>query len=84
MAMRVPQYEQRQVVQARQPVGVAAAQSGMGQIARGLGDVGQMFDQWQSDVDEADAKAADTAYSDRVRKALYEDGTGYLYAQGGA
>lgn len=83
MAMRVPQYEQRQVVQARQPVGVAAAQSGMGQIARGLSDVGQMFDQWQADVDEADAKAADTAYSDRVRKALYEDGTGYLYAQGG-
>lgn len=83
MAMRVPQYEQRQIVQVRKPVGVAAAQSGMGQIARGLGDVGQMFDQWQADVDEADAKAADTAYSDRVRKALYEDGSGYLYAQGG-
>ena len=71
MAMRVPQYEQKQIVQARQPVGVAAAQSGMGQIARGLSDVGQMFDQWQADVDEADAKAADTAlFGSRAQGAL--------------
>lgn len=83
MAMRVPQYERREVVQARQPVGVAARQSGFGQVAKGLADVGQMFDQWQADVDEADAKAADTRYSELVRRTLYEDGSGYLYAQGG-
>lgn len=83
MAMRVPQYERREVVQAQRPVGVAARQSGFGQVAKGLADVGQMFDQWQADVDEADAKAADTRYSDLVRKTLYEDGSGYLYAQGG-
>ncbi|WP_313349072.1 TIGR02594 family protein [Paracoccus sp. (in: a-proteobacteria)] len=83
MAMRVPQYERNQVVQARQPVGVTPRQSGFGQVAKGVADVGRMFDQWQADVDEADAKAADTRYSDLVRKALYEDGSGYLYAQGG-
>lgn len=83
MAMRVPTYERQQVVQASRPVGVAAALPGAGQIAKGVADVGQMFDQWQADVDEGDAKAADTRYSDMVRKTLYEDGSGYLYAQGG-
>lgn len=83
MAMIVPQYERKQTEQVRQPVGVAAPQSGIGNVAQGLADVGQMFDQWQSDIDEADAKRADTDYSDLVRKTLYEDGTGYLYAQGG-
>lgn len=83
MAMIVPKYERTQVVQAQRPVGVTPAQSGFGQVAKGLADVGQMFDQWQADVDEADAKAADTRYSDLVRKTLYEDGSGYLYAQGG-
>lgn len=84
MAMRVPQYERRQVASVQQPVGVAPRQSGFGEVARGVADVGQMFDQWQADVDEADAKAADTAYSDMVRKTLYEDQTGYLYQQGGS
>ena len=83
MAMRVPTYDRQQVVQASRPVGVAAARPGVGQIAKGVADVGQMFDQWQADVDEGDAKAADTRYSDMVRKTLYEDGSGYLYAQGG-
>lgn len=84
MAMRVPQYEQRQVASVQQPVGVTARQSGFGEVAKGISDVGQMFDQWQADVDEADAKRADTVYSDLVRKTLYEDGTGYLYQQGGS
>ncbi len=83
MAMRVPGYERREVVQVQQPVGVTPRQSGVGQVAQGLANVGAMFDQWQADVDQADAKRADSAYSDLVRKTLYEDGTGYLYAQGG-
>ncbi|MFN8681686.1 hypothetical protein ACDP63_11165 [Paracoccus sp. P2] len=83
MAMRVPTYERREVVQAQRPVGVAARQSGFGQVARGLADVGQMFDQWQADVDEADAKAADTAFAKTVRETLYDPEQGYLYAQGG-
>lgn len=83
MAMLVPQYQRQQVQQASRPVGVEAAQSGMGQIAEGLGQVGQMFDQFQADIDEANAKRADTEYADRVRKTLYEDQTGYLYSQGG-
>lgn len=83
MAMIVPQYERTQVEQARQPVGVTPVQSGIGKVAQGLADVGTMLDRWQADVDEADAKAADTRYSDLVRKTLYEDQTGYLYAQGG-
>lgn len=83
MAMRVPQYEQKQVVQVQAPVPVAARQSGVGALAPGLADAGAMFDQWQKDVDEANAKRADTDYSDLVRKTLYEDGSGYLYAQGG-
>lgn len=83
MAMVVPQYQRQVVQQASRPVGVEAAQSGMGQIAQGLGNVGQMFDQFQTDIDEANAKRADTEYADRVRKTLYEDRTGYLYSQGG-
>ena len=83
MAMTVPQYQRQQVQQASRPVGVEAAQSGMGQIAQGLGNIGQMFDQFQADIDEANAKRADTEYADRVRKTLYEDQTGYLYSQGG-
>ena len=83
MAMTVPQYQRQQVQQASRPVGVEAATSGMGQIAQGLGNVGQMFDQFQADIDEANAKRADTEYADRVRKTLYEDQTGYLYSQGG-
>lgn len=83
MAMIVPKYERRQVVEAQRPVAITPAQSGFGQVAQGLADVGQMFDKWQADVDEGDAKAADTRYSDMVRKTLYEDGSGYLYAQGG-
>lgn len=83
MAMRVPGYERREVVQVRQPVGVTPRVSGVGEVAKGLADVGSMFDQWQADVDEADAKQADTDYSDLVRRTLYEDGTGYLYARGG-
>lgn len=83
MAMRVPGYERREVVQVQQPVGVTPRQSGVGQVVQGLANVGAMFDQWQADVDQADAKRADSAYSDLVRKTLYEDGTGYLYAQGG-
>ncbi|WGR61451.1 hypothetical protein E3U26_12410 [Paracoccus ferrooxidans] len=83
MAMKVPQYERREVVQAQRPVGVAARQSGFGQVAQGLADVGQMFDQWQADVDQADAKAADTAFAKTVRETLYDPERGYLYAQGG-
>ena len=83
MAMTVPQYQRQQVQQASRPVGVEAATSGMGQVAQGLGNVGQMFDQFQADIDEANAKRADTEYADRVRKTLYEDQTGYLYSQGG-
>lgn len=83
MAMTVPQYQRQQVQQASRPVGVEAATGGIGQVAQGLSAVGQMFDQFQLDIDEAEAKRADTAYADRVRKTLYEDQTGYLYAQGG-
>lgn len=83
MAMRVPTYERQQIAGVARPVGVEAGQTGAGRMAGGLEDVGNMFDQWQADVDEGAAKAADTAYADTVRKTLYEDGTGYLYAQGG-
>ncbi|QRZ14737.1 hypothetical protein JWJ88_17380 [Paracoccus methylovorus] len=42
-----------------------------------------MFDQWQADVDEADAKAADTDFAKMVRQTLYDPERGYLNAQGG-
>ncbi|MTH65077.1 hypothetical protein [Paracoccus shanxieyensis] len=83
MAMRVPTYERQQVVQARTPVPVAATQPQLGRVAQGVADVGKMFDQWQADVDEADAKAADTAFAKTVRDTLYDPNSGYLYARGG-
>ena len=83
MAMIVPQYQRREVQQASRPVGVEAATGGIGQVAQGLSDVGQMFDRMQADVDEAAAKWADTEYSDRVRKTLYDPEGGYLNTLGG-
>ncbi|SET74986.1 hypothetical protein [Paracoccus homiensis] len=83
MAMRVPGYERREVVQVQQPVGVTPRQSGVGQVAQGLANAGAMFDQWQADVDEADAKRADTAFSQDIRTALNDPEKGYLYARGG-
>lgn len=84
MAMIVPQYERRQVTEAARPVGVQAAQSGLAEVAKGISDVGSTFQQWQADVDEADAKAADTAYSNDVRAALYDPENGYLNTSGGS
>lgn len=83
MAMIVPKYERREVVQAQRPVGVAPNQSGFGQVAQGLSDVGAAFDKWQADVDEANAKAADTDFAKIVRETLYDPERGYLNAQGG-
>lgn len=64
-------------------VGVQAAQSGAGHLARGLNDVGDAFQDWQDEIDTADAKAADAQFSDEVRKLLYEDGNGFMNRMGG-
>jgi hypothetical protein len=71
------------VEQATNPVAVRASQTALGGLGEGLNQVGGMFDNWQEEVDTADAKAADSAYSDLIRSELYDDQTGFMYAQGG-
>lgn len=83
MAMRVPTYERQQIAGVARPVGVEAAQTGAGRMAGGLEDVGNMFDQWQADVDEGAAKAADVEFGNIVRSTLYDPENGYLNARGG-
>lgn len=64
-------------------VGVQAAQTGVGQLAQGLSDAGTAFENFQDERDTAAAKAADTQFSDEVRRILYEDGTGFMQRVGG-
>lgn len=75
---------QRQVVtQASSPVAVRPGQTAVGELGRGLGDVGTMFDEWQDGIDTAAATNADAQMSDRIRDMLYADGDGFMYSQGG-
>jgi hypothetical protein len=71
------------VEQATNPVAVRASQTALGGLGEGLNQVGGMFDNFQEEIDTADAKAADSAYSDLIRSELYDDQTGFMYAQGG-
>jgi hypothetical protein len=71
------------VEQAVNPVAVRASQTALGGLGEGLNQVGGMFDNFQEEIDTADAKAADSAYSDLIRSELYDDQTGFMYAQGG-
>lgn len=76
--------EQSQVtLRAGNPVATQAPQTGLGALGGALGDLGNAFDQIQDDIDTADAKQADAEYSDLIRRELYEDTTGFMYAQGG-
>ena len=79
----IRKYQSDQVEQAVNPVAVRASQTSLGELGQGLSDVGGMFDNWQDEIDTADAKAADSAYSDLIRQELYADQTGFMYSQGG-
>lgn len=75
---------QRQVVtQASTPVAVRPGQTAVGELGRGLADVGTMFNEWQDGIDTAAATNADAEMSDRIRDMLYADGDGFMYSQGG-
>lgn len=82
MAVSVKRYEGGQVARPQQPVGVAAAQSGMGEVSRGVAAIGDMFYGFQDEVDTADAKVADSQYAKIVQDALYADQTGFMYTDG--
>lgn len=76
-------YQPTEVVQATQAVPVRPVQSGAGQVASGLQDVANALDTWADEIDTADAKSADAAFSDGMREILYGDTSGYMYATGG-
>lgn len=83
MVAIVRKYQRTEVEQSVNPVPVKASETSLGRLGEGLSDVGDMFFEWQDEVDTADAKAADAAYSDLIRQELYGDQSGYMYSQGG-
>lgn len=83
MAAIIRKPERTVVEQAVNPVGVKAPTTGLEKLGAGLADVGDMFNQWQDEVDTADAKAADSAFSDLIRQELYGDDAGFMYSEGG-
>jgi len=83
MVAIVRKYQRTETERAVNPVVTRASETSLGELGQGLSDVGDMFFEWQDEVDTADAKAADAAYSDLIRKELYDDQSGYMYSQGG-
>lgn len=81
--VEIKKYQGGMALRPQAPVGVTAGDSGVDALAKGMGAVGSLFYQYQDEVDTADAKLADNAFSKAVDSALYADGTGYMYAQGG-
>lgn len=82
MAVQVKRYEGREIARPQQVVGQQAAVSGVGEVARGMQAVGELFYNFQDEVDTADAKVADSQFAKLVQDALYADGSGYMYTQG--
>ena len=83
MVAIVRKYQRTETERAVNPVATRASETSLGQLGQGLSDVGGMLFEWQDEVDTADAKAADSAYSDLIRQELYGDQSGYMYSQGG-
>ncbi|MEL6411291.1 MAG: TIGR02594 family protein [Pseudomonadota bacterium] len=82
--MQVRRTERSVFVQPRNPVLARAPQSNSAaNLAAGLSDVGDMFAQMQEEIDVADAKSADAAFTEQVNDLLYNDETGFMYEQGG-
>lgn len=82
MAAIIKKYQSTEVERAVTPVGVRAGQTSLGELGGAIGQVGETLNLWQDEVDTADAKAADAAYSDLIRQELYADQTGFMYSQG--
>jgi len=86
MAAIVPRYQRRASSQVPNVTPQRAPssyyQTSMGELGQGLDAVGDMFQDWQDEVDTADAKLADAQYSDRVRQLLYDEQNGFMYTDG--
>lgn len=82
MAVTVKRYEGREIARPQQVVGQQAAVSGVGEAARGMQAVGDLFYGFQDEVDTADAKVADSQYAKIVQDALYSEQGGYMYTEG--
>lgn len=82
--MRVPQqYEQQNRLQPQQTVRQVAPEADLSGLAKGVEALGQTFYNWQDELDTADGMAADVKYGEFLEQALYADGSGYMYSQGG-
>jgi len=61
---------------------LVAPQTGIAALGKGLADIGAAINTWEDSIATADAKNADTGFSDDVRKLLYEDGEGFMNRMG--
>ena len=83
MVATIKTYQRQEVERAVNPVPVRAPQTSLGALGEGIDAVGDTLENWQDEIDTADAKAADSEYSDLIRQELYADETGFMYSQGG-
>lgn len=82
MAPTVKQYQGGRIASPQSPASVNAAQSGLGDLGQGLNQIGQLFYDFEDEVDTADAKVADSQYAKTIQNALYADQTGFMYSSG--
>ncbi len=60
-----------------------ASQTALGELGKGVAAVGDMFNAFEDEFNTAEAKAADSRYSDMIRETLYGEQNGFMYQQGG-
>lgn len=81
--VQIKQWQGGVVAAPQRVTGVQPVQSGMGELAKGMQAVGELFYGFQDEVDTADAKTADSQLGKLIQDRLYAEGSGYMYAQGG-
>ena len=81
--VEVVRYKPRVVTRAGPVVPVQAPESAAGDLAAGLADVGDMFADWQDEIDTARAKEAEASYTEQLNDLLYNEQSGYMHTQGG-
>lgn len=82
MPVTIKKTQRTQSLRSSGGVAVQGGYSSLEKFADGVSQFGGMLAEFQDQIDVADAKSADTAYSDLIREELYGDQTGFMYSEG--